>query len=57
MDSGAYAWMVDTKPSFEQELRADGAEQRDVHRSGYDPPDTEAAGEGRVNLTKQALSS
>ena len=55
MDRGAYAWMGDTKPSFEQGLRADGAEQRDVHRDSYDPPDTEAAHEERVNLTKQGL--
>ena len=53
MDRGAYAWMVGTKPSFEQGLRADGAEQRGVHRDSYDPPDTEAAGEASVNLTNR----
>src|SRR5215203_2514210 len=56
MDRGAYAWVANTKPPFEQGLRAEGAEQRDVHQGRDDPPDTEAAGEGRVNLTKQALS-
>ena len=45
--------MADAEPPFEQRLRAEGAEQRDVHRGGDDPPDTEAAGEGSVNLTKQ----
>ena len=49
--------MVDTSPPSEQGLRADGAEQRDVHRGGHDPPDVEVAGKGSVNLTitKQAL--
>ena len=28
---------------------------RDVHGGGHDSPDTEAASEGKVNLTKQAL--
>src|SRR5215213_1628463 len=55
MDRGADAWVANTKPPFEQGLRAEGAEQRDVHQGGDDPPDTEAAGEERVNLTKQAL--
>src|SRR5215211_1628634 len=55
MDSGADAWMVDRKTSFEQGLRAEGADERGVHRDSYNQPDTEAAGEGRVNLTKQAL--
>ena len=44
MDRGAYALLADAKPPFEQGLRAAGAEQRDVHQDGYDPPDTEAAG-------------
>src|SRR5215210_6668368 len=56
MDRGADAWVANTKPPFEQGLRAEGADQRDVHQGGDDPPDTEAAGEERVNLTKQALS-
>src|SRR5215208_5973547 len=47
--------MVDAEPPFEQRLRAEGAEQRELHGGGHDPPDTEAAGEGSVNLTKQAL--
>src|SRR5215212_7036305 len=55
MDRGADAWVANTKPPFEQGLRAEGADQRDVHQGGDDPPDTEAAGEERVNLTKQAL--
>src|SRR5215210_3115094 len=55
MDRGADAWVANTKPPFEQGLRAEGADQRDVHQGGDDPPDTEAASEGRVNLTKQAL--
>ena len=46
---------ANTKPPFEQGLRAEGVEQRDVYQGGDDPPDTEAAGEGRVNFTKQAL--
>src|SRR3954464_10626675 len=48
--------MADAEPPFEQRLRAEGAEQRELHGGGHDPPDTEAAGEGSVNLTKQALS-
>src|SRR3954463_8485783 len=47
--------MADAEPPFEQRLRAEGAEQRELHGGGHEPPDTEAAGEGRVNLTKQAL--
>jgi len=47
--------MADPEPPFEQRLRAEGAEQRDHHRGGHDPPDAEAAGEGSVNATKQAL--
>src|SRR5215213_4909118 len=47
--------MADREPPFEQRLRAEGAEQRELHGGGHDPPDTEAAGEGSVNLTKQAL--
>src|SRR5215211_517658 len=57
MDRGADARVAYTKPPFEQGLRAEGAEQRDLHQGGDDPPDTEAAGEGRLNLTKQALTS
>src|SRR5829696_6428138 len=57
MDRGAYALLADAKPPFEQGLRAAGAEQRDVHRGGHDPPDTEAAGGGSVNLAKHALTS
>src|SRR5215212_4497304 len=57
MDSGADAWMVDRKTAFEQGLRAEGADERGVHRDSYNQPDTEAAGEGRVNLTKPALSA
>ena len=56
MDRGTDARVVDAEPPFEQRLRAEGTEQRDVHRGGHDPPDTEAAGEGSVNLTKQALT-
>ena len=56
LGGGADIWMADAEPPFEQRLRAEGAEQRDVHRGGHDPPDTEAAGEGSVNLTKQALT-
>jgi hypothetical protein len=48
--------MVDAEPPFEQRLRAEGAEQRELHGGGHDPPDTEAAGERSVNLTKQALT-
>ncbi len=55
MDRRANIWVVDTEPPFEQRLRADGAEQRDLHRGGHDPPDVEAAGEGNVNLTEHAL--
>ena len=55
MDRGAYALLADAKPPFEQGLRAAGAEQQDVHRGGHDPPDTEAAGGGSVNLAKHAL--
>src|SRR5215218_1512271 len=55
MDRGADAWVANTKPPFEQGLRAQGADQRDVHQGADDPPDTEAAGEEWVNLTKQAL--
>ena len=55
MDRGADAWVANTKPPFEQGLRAEGVEQRDVNQGSDDPPDTEAAGEGRVNVTKQAL--
>src|SRR3712207_5021987 len=47
--------MADAEPPFEQRLRAEGAEQRDVHGGGHDPPDTEAVGEGSVNLAKHAL--
>ena len=47
--------MADPEPPFEQRLRAEGAEQRDLHGGGHDPPDAEAAGEGSVNLAKQAL--
>jgi hypothetical protein len=49
--------MAGAEPPFEQRLRADGAEQRELHGGGHDPPDTEAAGQGSVNLTKQALKS
>src|SRR3954471_11635133 len=49
--------MADAEPPFEQRLRAEGAEQRELHGGGHEPPDTEAAGEGSVNLTKQALRS
>src|SRR5919202_736410 len=56
MDRVAGAWMVDTKPSFEQGLRADGAEQRDVHRDSHDPPHTQAAGEGSVTLQNRLLA-
>ena len=31
------------------------AELRDVHQGGHDSPHSEASGEGRVNLAKQAL--
>jgi transposase len=55
---GAYAWMVDAEPPFEQRLRAAGADKRgDLQRGCDDPPDIEAAGEGSVNLTKQALKT
>src|SRR5215210_593842 len=47
--------MADAEPPFKQRLRAEGAEQRDLHEGVHDPPDAEAAGEGSVNLTKQAL--
>lgn len=55
MDRGADARVADTEPSFEQRLRGEGADERDFHGGGHDPPDTEAASEGKVNLTKQAL--
>src|SRR5215213_2796221 len=55
MDRGTDARVADAEAPFEQRLRAAGAEQRGVHRGGDDPPDAEAAGEGRMNLTKQAL--
>src|SRR5215204_4712057 len=55
MDRGTDARVADAEPPFEQRLRAEGAEQRDVHRGCHDPPNTEAAGEGSMNLTKQAL--
>ena len=57
VDRGADIWMADAESPFKQRLRADGAEQRELHEGGHDPTDTEAAGEGSVNLTKQALSS
>src|SRR5215212_6441411 len=47
--------MADPEPPFEQRLRTEGAKQRDLHRGGHDPPHLDAAGEGSVNLTKQAL--
>jgi hypothetical protein len=47
--------MADAEPPLKQRLRAAGADQRELHRGGYDLPDTEAAGERSVNLTKQAL--
>src|SRR5215212_5027541 len=56
MDRGTDARVADAEPPFEQRLRAAGAEQRGVHRGGDDPPDAEAAGEGSMNLTKQALT-
>jgi hypothetical protein len=46
--------IADTEPPFEQRLRAEGAEQRDLDRGGDDAPDIEAAGEGSVNLTEEA---
>jgi hypothetical protein len=55
MDRGADTWMVDAEPPFEQRLGAAGADQRDLHRGSDDPPDIAAAGEGSVNLGKQAL--
>src|SRR5215204_2158304 len=55
MDRGTDARVADAEPPFEQRLRAEGAEQRDVHRGCHDPPNTEAAGEGSMNLTKQSL--
>src|SRR3712207_1913676 len=55
MDCGTDVRVADAEPPFEQRLRAAGAEQRGVHRGGDDPSDTEAAGEGSMNLTKQAL--
>src|SRR5215218_6219323 len=57
MDRGTDARVADAEPPFEQRLRAEGAEQRDVHRGCHDPPNTEAAGEGSMNLTKQALNT
>lgn len=48
VDRGADALLAYTKPTFEQGLRAEGTEQRDVHRSGHDPPHTSAADEGRL---------
>lgn len=47
--------MVNEEPPLEQRLRAAGAEQRELHGGGHDPPYTEVAGEETVNLTKQAL--
>ena len=47
--------MVGAEPTFEQRLRADGAEQRELHRGGNDPPDTEAAGEESGNFAKLSL--
>ena len=55
MDRGADARVADAGPPFEQGLGADGANERGLHRDGDDPPDPEAAGEGSVNLAKQAL--
>jgi DNA invertase Pin-like site-specific DNA recombinase len=55
MDRGADIWMADAEPPFEQRLRAEGAEQRDLHRGGDDPPHLDAAGENSMNLTKRAL--
>ena len=49
------AWMADAEPPFEQRLRAAGADKRDLHRGGYDPPDIEATWEGSINLAKQIL--
>jgi hypothetical protein len=55
MDRGANAWMVDAVPPFKQRLRAAGTVQRKLYRGGYDPLDTEAPGEGSMNLTTNKL--
>src|SRR5215204_2084052 len=52
MDRGADARVADAEPPFEQRLRAEGADQRDLHGGGHDPPDAEATREGSMNLTK-----
>ncbi len=44
-------WMINAEPPFEQRLRADGADQRDLHRGGHDAPDAEATREVSMNLT------
>ena len=49
--------MVDAETPFEQRIRAAGADKRDLHRGSDDPPDVEEAGEGSVNLAKQALET
>src|SRR5215213_5941124 len=55
MDRGADAWVANTKPPFEQGLRAEGADQRDAHQGGDDPAHTRAFSKSSMNLTKQAL--
>src|SRR5215210_169315 len=52
MDRGADARVADAEPPFEQRLRAEGADQRDLHGGGHDSPDAEATREGSMNLTK-----
>ena len=54
MERGVDFWVVDAELPFEQRLRADGAEQRDLRGGGHDPPDAEASCEGSMNLTEHA---
>jgi hypothetical protein len=48
--------MFDAEPPFEQRLRAAGAEQRDLHRGGDDPPGIEAVDEGSMKLANTFLA-
>src|SRR5918996_5256768 len=57
MDRGADTRVADAESLFEQRLRADGAKQPNLHQDGHGPLDTEAAGEGSMNLTKQLSTS
>jgi hypothetical protein len=56
MDRGADVQLAWSEPPFEQELRAEGSNQRVSNESRDDPAHLEAAGEGSLILAKQALT-